>query len=169
MREAPGSRVDRFRLVPRDFIAGARPGSLDVVGVTVGDVICFAVACDSLMRDVQTNNATYGGAPQIGQQVAMSQLRAVEFGRPLIVAATTGTVRASLGDGASAVLVEPVTARTGFTLATRIGVWLEAAIIAMAVLALGYSLLVRKRSRQLGRKDHSSTALRRLARPSRAR
>ena len=39
---------------------------------------------------VQTNNATYGGTSQLAQQVNMSRLRAVEFGIPVLVAATSG-------------------------------------------------------------------------------
>ena len=58
---------------------------------TVGDVICFEVAYDGLVRDtvtggaqllvVQTNNATFGRTAEARQQLAMVRLRAVEHGR----------------------------------------------------------------------------------------
>ena len=39
---------------------------------------------------VQTNNATYGHTGQVEQQFAITQLRAVEHGRAVAVAATSG-------------------------------------------------------------------------------
>ena len=128
MRSVLGPLVDRFRLVPRDFIAGTDVGVLSIAGVLVGDVICFEVAYDALVRDtidggaqmivVQTNNATYGGTAQLDQQIAMSRVRAVEHGRPVVVAATSGisavvdadgSIRSAAGDGGSAVLIESIT------------------------------------------------------------
>ena len=59
--------------------------------VPIGDVICFEVAYDDLVRSsvaagaqllvVQTNNATFGHTAETYQQLAMSRLRAVETGR----------------------------------------------------------------------------------------
>lgn len=171
MREVFGSWIDRFRLVPRDFISGDRSGLFDVDGIRLGDVICFEVAYDSIIGDVvrsgaqmlvvQTNNATYGGTAQLQQQVAISQLRAVEYGRPVIVAATSGisaiievdgTIRDSLGDGASGVLVATVTTRSGLTIATVISVWLQGIIVAVATFALaigGFTRLKARCSRRL--------------------
>ena len=67
--------------------------------VTVGDVICFEVAYDDIVRDtvtggaqllvVQTNNATFDEA-EARQQLAMVRLRAVEHGRPALMASTVG-------------------------------------------------------------------------------
>jgi apolipoprotein N-acyltransferase len=91
------SQVD---LVARDFTAGDRPGVLRVGPATVGDVICFEVAYDGLVRStvtggagllvVQTNNATFGMSAESDQQLAMVRLRAVEHGRPAVMASTTG-------------------------------------------------------------------------------
>jgi apolipoprotein N-acyltransferase len=91
------SQVD---LVARDFAAGNRPGVLRVGPATVGDVICFEVAYDGLVRStvtggagllvVQTNNATFGMSAESAQQLAMVRLRAVEHGRPAVMASTTG-------------------------------------------------------------------------------
>ena len=128
--------VDRVR---HDFVAGSSPGVLAIGGQRVGDVICFEVAYDGLVRDaaahtgmllVQTNNATFDRSGETWQQLAMGRLRAVEYGRTVVVAATSG-VSAVIGpDGTvldqSAVftpdlLVEPVPVRGGLTLAARLG------------------------------------------------
>ena len=81
-------------------LAGTAPGVLTVGPAKVGDVICFEVAYDDVVRDtvregaqllaVQTNNATYMGTGQVEQQFAISRLRAIETGRPVVVAATNG-------------------------------------------------------------------------------
>jgi apolipoprotein N-acyltransferase len=91
---------DQVDLVRRDFAAGGRPGVLRVGPATVGDVICFEVAYDGLVRStvtggagllvVQTNNATFGMSAESAQQLAMVKLRAVEHGRPAVMASTTG-------------------------------------------------------------------------------
>ena len=62
-------------LVPRDFASGDTVGVLDVGPVRLGDVICFEVAYDDLVRDVvtgggrlivvQTNNATFGRSGEL--------------------------------------------------------------------------------------------------------
>ena len=101
--------IGRFDLVPRDFAAGDVAGVLPMAGILVGDVICFEVAYDDVVRGtvaagaellaVQTNNATYTGAGQSEQQVAMARLRAVETGRSTVVAATNGISAAYLPDG----------------------------------------------------------------------
>ncbi len=131
------SKVD---LVPRDFVAGNEVGVLDVGPVRVGDVICFEVAYDGLVRDVvtgggrllvvQTNNATFGRSGETSQQLAMGRLRAVEHGRAVLVAATSGISAVIAPDGrlvedapvfTREVLSAQVPTRTGTTLATRVG------------------------------------------------
>ena len=89
---------------PRD-----QPGVLQVGPARVGDVICFEVAYDGLVRStvvsgaqlltVQTNNATFGRTPETEQQLAMSRLRAVEHGRWVLVAATSGVSATIAPDG----------------------------------------------------------------------
>ena len=79
--------------------AGDRAGVLHAAPVTVGDVICFEVAYDGVVRDtvtggaqllvVQTNNATFNEA-EARQQLAMVRLRAVEHGRDALMASTVG-------------------------------------------------------------------------------
>ncbi|MEU7942732.1 apolipoprotein N-acyltransferase [Microbispora bryophytorum] len=90
----------RAQLVGRQSVAGDKPGALRIGPVTIGTVECYEVAFDSTVRDavlaggtplvVQTNNASYALTNLPPQQLAMSQLRAVEFNRAVVTAATTG-------------------------------------------------------------------------------
>jgi apolipoprotein N-acyltransferase len=147
--------VDRVR---HDFAAGTAPGTLRIGGQQVGDVICFEVAYDGLVRDaaagsgllvVQTNNATFDRSGETYQQLAMGQLRAVEYGRTVAVAATSG-VSALIGpDGTvlqrSAVftpdlLVGRVPVRTRRTLAARLGALPEWLASLAGLAATGWAL-----------------------------
>jgi apolipoprotein N-acyltransferase len=146
------SKVD---LVPRDFAAGNRPGSLDVGPARLADVICFEVAYDGVVRDavraggrllvVQTNNATFGHSGETHQQLAMGRLRAVEHGRAVLVAATSGVSAVIAPDGrivdqskvfSRDLLVEQVPLRTASTLASRLGELPELLLCAVAAFAL---------------------------------
>lgn len=138
---------------------------LDLGEVRVGDVICFEVAYDGLIRDavldggellvVQTNNATYTGTGQLQQQFAISRYRAIETGRTVVVAATNGisgiigpdgTVLDSAGEKTRAVLVEEVTLANGITLGVRIGGWLELGLALIALAWAGAAYFARRRS-----------------------
>lgn len=161
--------IARLDQIPRDFFAGSRPGVLDVGPARVGDVICFEIAYDSLVRDVvdggaqvlvvQTNNATYNGTGQPEQQLAMSRLRAIEHGRAVLVAATSGIsavvspdgrVQARSGELTTETLVAEVPLRDGRTVAGRLGSapeWVLAALgLLAAVLAWGLARRDRRRS-----------------------
>jgi apolipoprotein N-acyltransferase len=130
---------DKVDLVARDFTAGTRPGILQVDGARIGDVICFEVVYDGLVSDVarrgagllvvQTNNATFGFTDESAQQLAMSRLRAVEHGRSVVIAATSGISAVIAPDGTvarrSALFTPaafdlPIAQRTGTTLADRV-------------------------------------------------
>ena len=151
--------ITRFDRVRRDFAGGDRPGVLDVGPARIGDVICFEVAYDGLVRDVirgggqvlvvQTNNATYGHTGQTEQQLAMSRLRAVEHGRPVLIAATSGISAVIAADGTIVqrsaefvpdLLVQPVTLRTEQTLATRIGTVPEWLLALAGLVAVGFAV-----------------------------
>ncbi len=157
------SRLDR---IPRDFVAGTSPGVLDIGPTTIADVICFDVAYDAAVRDavagggevitVQTNNATYGRTGQVEQQWAVSRLRALEHGRTVVVASTSGISGVIAPDGSvvtrapefePAVIVEAVPARTDLTLATRVGAWPELVISLVGVTALGAAVSRTRRGR----------------------
>ncbi len=159
------SRLDQ---IPKDFYAADQPGNLTVGPARVGDVICFEIAYDGLVRDVvrggaqvlvvQTNNATYNGTDQPYQQMAMSRLRAVETGRDVLVASTSGISAIVRADGSVAqqtpemvarTLVARVPLRDGRTLATRLGGWPEwlLAGVGLAAAAVGIVLPGRLRRR----------------------
>ncbi len=149
--------IGRFALVPRDMRAGTEPGVLPVGPVTAGVVICFEIAYDAEVRDVvtgggqllvvQTNNATYGRTGQPEQQFQISRLRAIEHGREVLVAATSGISGVIHADGSVAqqteeftqqVLVDSLPLRTGVTWASRSG---QAVTVGLALLgALGMVL-----------------------------
>jgi apolipoprotein N-acyltransferase len=108
-RDLLSRMVTRLDQIPRDMVPGTTPGLLDLGGTTIGDVICFEVAYDDVVRAVvaggadvvvvQTNNATYMGTGQIEQQFAISRLRAIETGRYVVVAATNGVSGIIAPDG----------------------------------------------------------------------
>jgi apolipoprotein N-acyltransferase len=144
------SKVD---LVPQDFASGDRTGVLDLGPARIGDVICFEVAYDGVVRDavrgggrllvVQTNNATFGRSGETTQQLAMSRLRAVELGRSVVVAATSGESAVIAPDGrllhrtslfTRDITVQQVPLRSGRTVALRVGAWPE---LLLSLLALG--------------------------------
>ncbi|NLT57290.1 MAG: apolipoprotein N-acyltransferase [Actinomycetales bacterium] len=101
---------DKVDLVRRDFVPGERVGVLSVGPARVGDVICFEVVHDGLVRDtvragadllaVQTNNATFGYTDESVQQLAASRLRAVETGRAVVHVSTVGVSALIAPDGA---------------------------------------------------------------------
>jgi apolipoprotein N-acyltransferase len=160
--------VDR---VGRDMVAGARPGVLPVGPVTVGDVICFEVGYDGLVRDaargsgllvVQTNNATFGRSGETWQQLAMGRLRAIEHGQTVLVAATSGVSAIIDPDGhvvdRSAVftadlLAAAVPVRTGSTLATRLGALPEWLLVAAAGAALVAAAASARRRQQTAKEQ----------------
>ncbi|GAA2216722.1 apolipoprotein N-acyltransferase [Micromonospora olivasterospora] len=153
-------QVDRVR---SDFVAGDRPGVVDAGPAVLGDVICFEVAYDGLVRDtvtggaqllvVQTNNATFDVA-EARQQLAMVRLRAVEHGRASLMSSTVGVsgfvtpdgrVSDATGFNTRAVVVRELRLGDGRTLATRVGVWPEVVLAGLAVAALATSAVLRRR------------------------
>ena len=170
LRDALEPIISRLDRIPRDFVAGSEPGVLRVGPTVVADAICFDVAYDATIRDavagggevitVQTNNATYGHTGQVEQQWAMSRLRAIEHGRSVIVASTSGISGVISPDGSviarapefeQTVLDEVVTARTDETLATRVGVWPEIVISGIGICALLVAAASASRRRRRGR------------------
>ncbi|MEO3781097.1 apolipoprotein N-acyltransferase [Micromonospora sp. B11E3] len=153
-------QVDRIR---NDFVAGDRVGVVDAGPAVLGDVICFEVAYDGLVRDtvtggaqllvVQTNNATFDVA-EARQQLAMVRLRAVEHGRASLMASTVGVsgfvtpdgrVSDATGFNTRAVVLRELRLGDGRTLATRVGVWPEVVLAGLAVAAVAASVVVRRR------------------------
>lgn len=144
-------------LVPQNFLPGHTPGALDIGPTRIADVMCFEVAFDDAVRSgvtnggriivVQTNNATYMGTAETRQQLAMSQLRAVEHGRSVVVASTSGIsaviapdghVVARTGELTPAIIDLPVVERSQLTLADHLGAapeWALGILGGLAVIA----------------------------------
>jgi apolipoprotein N-acyltransferase len=89
-------------LQPHDFTPGHRAVVFRAGKVRLGDVRCYEVGFDDLVRSevaaganllaVQSNDATFeadGQAGETGQQLAMARIRAVESDRSVIYASTT--------------------------------------------------------------------------------
>nr|WP_165989163.1 apolipoprotein N-acyltransferase [Streptomyces sp. YIM 98790] len=153
-REQLSKIISRLERVPRDFYPGDRSGVLDVGPARLGDVICFEVAYDGIVRDtvndgaralvIQTNNATYGRTGQPEQQLAMSSLRAVEHGRAIVTAAPSGISAIVAPDGTvlqrteeftQDVLLGDLPLRDGRTVADRVGAAPEWALAVVGLLA----------------------------------
>ncbi|MFG3644021.1 apolipoprotein N-acyltransferase [Micromonospora sp. NPDC047762] len=152
-------------LIRNDFVPGSTPGVVRAGPTVLGDVICFEVAYDEVVRDtvtggaqllvVQTNNATFDVA-EARQQMAMVRLRAVEHGRPALMASTVGVsgfvapdgrVSDATGFNTREVVVRQLRLDDGRTLATRLGWWPEVALAALAAAALVGAAVLRRRQR----------------------
>lgn len=153
-----------------DLASNFRPGTGDGVlmanGIPIGIATCYEVIFDDLVRSsvrngaevlaVPTNNATFGFTEMTYQQQAMSRVRAVEHGRAVLIAATSGSsaviapdgaVRARTGLFVPDVLVADVPLRTATTLATRLGPGPEWVLAAMGVGAVMVAGTRRRRAR----------------------
>ncbi|MCA0330127.1 MAG: apolipoprotein N-acyltransferase [Actinobacteria bacterium] len=154
--------IGRFDRIPRDFAPGSSTGVMQVGPARLGDLICFEVAYDELGRAavrgdgvqgelagqgarilaVQTNNATYNLTGQPQQQLAMSRLRAVEHGRAVLIASTSGitaivrpdgSLDGEIGELASGYLVRTVPLRDDLTVSDRVGAVPELLAAAAAI------------------------------------
>ncbi|MCW1957969.1 MAG: apolipoprotein N-acyltransferase [Mycobacterium sp.] len=141
------------------FVPGSGSGVVHPAGVPVGVATCWEVIFDRALRQsvrngaqvlaVPTNNATFDQAMS-EQQLAFAKLRAVEHGRYLIVAGTTGISAAIAPDGREmgrtefftpAYLDVEVRLRTAETPATRWTVAVQWLLVAAAVSAIGAAIL----------------------------
>jgi apolipoprotein N-acyltransferase len=167
--------------LPNDFLPGHTPGRLALAGPAgtygIGDVICFEVAYDGLVRDtvdshtrllvVQTNNATFGRTGETYQQLAMSRLRSIEHGRSTAVVATSGMSALITPDGtvlqrsslyAPAVLEAALPLRTTRTIADRVGAAPEYVLVGVALCGLGIAMW--RRRDPADRRRHRATGRR---------
>lgn len=106
MRDLARKFSSAVDLVSVDMLAGEDAGIFEIPTanhdspVLLGDVICFEVAYDDVVRSaiteggevliVQTNNANFGFTPESTQQLAMAQIRAIETGRATVQISTVG-------------------------------------------------------------------------------
>lgn len=164
MRDLARMITDAVDLQPRDFVAGEDVGVLSMGGAEFATAICFEVAFDNLVRDavraggdvimVPTNNATFGYSPMSEQQLAMSQVRAVEHSRPVVhsalagisaVVATDGSIRERTELYTEDIINIPITTSTVDTVATTVGEVPEIVLSGMAVVAALAGVVVRRR------------------------
>ena len=140
---ALGAPVDR---IPRDAVAGTSPAIITIphgenggsrpLAVAISWEVFFSarvndgIAAGGQLVINPTNGSSYTGEILQQQQVATSQLRAIESGRFLVQAATTGyslvinpdgKVLRSLSIGEQGVIVENVALRTGRTVYSYVG------------------------------------------------
>jgi apolipoprotein N-acyltransferase len=157
-------------LQPIDFTPGHRAVVFGVGNIRLGDVICYEVAFDQLVRSevtaganlltVQSNDADFEIDGQLGetrQQTAMARVRAVEFDRAVVYASTTGESTIIAPDGRliahsgvweQALLDARVPLVSYRTLASRVGGWPEYVIVLLTVCALGWAVQGAVRSRR---------------------
>lgn len=149
-------RIADLSLIPRDAVPGTGPGTLTTPAVKLGVSISFegmfARHARAAVRDgaslllIPTNAASYVTADVPAQQVAAANLRALETGRSVLVAAPTGpsaivdaagTVLARSELERPAVLEQTVQRRGGLTPYARLGDTPAAAVAAGLVIAAG--------------------------------
>lgn len=152
-----------------DFVPGNGDAAVDLGPARVGVAICSEVMYDELVRQsvrsgaqvlaVPTNNATFGFTEMTYQQQAISRVRAVEHGRTVLVAATSGVSAVIAPDGAveqqtklftPGALVARVPLRSGTTLATRLGAAPEWVLVALGLLGVAAALVVHSRAAKAG-------------------
>jgi apolipoprotein N-acyltransferase len=149
-----------------DFVPGNGDSAVDLGPARVGIAICSEVMFDDLVRQsvrsgaqllaVPTNNATFGFTEMTYQQQAISRVRAVEHGRTVLVAATSGVSSVIAPDGAVEqqtklftpdALVARVPLRSGITLATRLGPAPEWVLVALGLLGVAAALVVQSKAK----------------------
>jgi apolipoprotein N-acyltransferase len=149
-------------LQPVNYTPGHRAVVFRVGKIRLGDVVCYEVGFDGLVRSevtggadllaVQSNDADFELDGQLGeteQQVAMARIRAIESDRAVVYVSTTGQSAIIAPDGSliarsgtwrRAELDARVPLRTTLTLADRLGGWPEGAISAATAAALAWAL-----------------------------
>ncbi|MGK9274478.1 apolipoprotein N-acyltransferase [Williamsia muralis] len=156
-----------------NFRPGVGPGVVTVStapgnDLTVGISTCWEVAFDRSARkavragaqllSVPTNNATFGRTEMTYQQLAMSQVRAVEHGRSVVVSATSGVsavinpdgqITASTGIFEPGIMVQTIALHTERTVATTVGPLPERIAVVLTVLGLMWAWVRHRRACRL--------------------
>jgi apolipoprotein N-acyltransferase len=156
-------------LQPVNFTPGRKPVVFGIGQIRLGDVICYEVGFDDLVRSevnaganllaLQSNDADFEIDGQLGeteQQTAMARIRAIESDRAVVYASTTGESTIIAPSGAliahsgvwqQAILDAPVPLVSYRTLADRVGAWPEYVLVLVTVLALGFAVVTLRRRR----------------------
>jgi apolipoprotein N-acyltransferase len=183
------SLLDKFTslpsLQPVNFTPGHRAVVFRIGKIRLGDVICYEVGFDGLVRSevaaganllvVQTNDADFEIDGQTGetlQQLAIARIRAMENDRSVVVASTTGVSAIIAPDGSliahsgtwrPAILEARVPLLANATLAERVGSWPEYVITFLVLAALARVIAGaasrRARSRRSGAPPPSDAGL----------
>ena len=150
-------------LQPVNFTPGHRTVIFTTGKIRLGDVICYEIGFDGLVRSdvaaganllaMQTNDATFEVDGQTGetlQQLAMARIRAIESDRAVVVASTigvsaivapSGRLITHSGTWQQAVLEARVPLISHRTLADSVGAWPEYVIVALTAAALALAVL----------------------------
>ena len=157
-----------------NFKPGDGPGVVEANGITVGVATCYEVSFDAAYRDAvnngatvfasPTNNATFGFTDMTYQQLAMNRMRALEYDRSVVVAATSGVSAIVDPNGdvvdrteifRAGLLQEDIELRDTETMSARIGPvgeWLLALLGTGIVLFAGTRALVDTKNSRKNRK-----------------
>jgi apolipoprotein N-acyltransferase len=150
-----------------NFAPGSEPTVFSMGGARVAMATCYEVAFDGVVREsvrngsnllaVPTNNATFGYTEMTYQQLAMDRVRAVEHGRTVVVAATSGVSAIVRPDGSvtrqtdlftPAALVERVPLRSTTTLSDQFGAWPQWLMVGAGLVALVIGVAQRRNARK---------------------
>lgn len=141
-----------------NFIPGTGSGTLEAAGVTLGVATCYEVSFDEAYREAidngatiftsPTNNATFGFTDMTYQQLAINRMRAIEYDRAVVVAATSGVSAIIKPDGSvsqrteifrEGLLQADIPVRDTKTLSARVGPIVEWILVAIGALCVIYA------------------------------
>ena len=149
---APGDR-DVVFTVPREGQGPIRFATPICFEVSIDDVMAAPVSMGANLLVVPTNNATFGYTDESVQQLAISRVRAMEFGRAIVHVSTVGVSALITPDGVAhqrtglftqATLSGDLPLRSTTTPATWLGPW--PMVAAAPVLLLGLYRGLRRKS-----------------------
>ncbi len=155
-----------------NFQAGDGTGTVSMNAVNLGRAVmvgiqtCYEVAFDKAGRDAiasgaeflatPTNNATFGFTDMTYQQLAMSRMRAIEFDRAVVVAATSGVSAIVKPDGSieqktrifeANTLVSEIPLKQTMTVAAHAGFYVELVLVIIGAISGIVALWLNARSR----------------------
>lgn len=141
-----------------NFQPGDDNGVVHMNGVPVGVATCYEVSFDGAFRMAvrdgaqiltsPTNNATFGFTDMTYQQLAMSRMRAKEYDRAVVVAATSGVSAIVAPDGSveqrsaiftSDALEAKLPLSDTMTLSARVGPWVEWILAILGLLSVAFT------------------------------
>ncbi len=171
------ARVADLSAVPLDAVPGTGTGLLRTPAGPLGAMISYevfyanrgraAVRAGAQLLIVPTNTSSYASAQVPTQEIAASEVQAVQQGRDLLQAAPTGysawvTHRGVLLDrsvlGSRQIVPATLERRVGLTVYVRYGD-MPVLVLAAVVLVLAWALAIRHRGRRTGTHPHDTAAV----------